>query len=130
LLLAAATPAPALAQDLKTYPGAKLDPESSRLASAPGAQCQVYTTSDSFEKLYAFYKSVYKEVKWRVPPPTLPSGRPLQWAFFIIDQGADLKSSKYWLKIQHPYIGTIADDGGLDFKDIRDLSVIQTVRKQ
>jgi hypothetical protein len=54
--------------------------------------------------------------------PRLPSGQQIQWAFFIIDAEKDLKSSKYWMKIQRPYVG------GADGKDIRDVTVIQTVR--
>ena len=54
--------------------------------------------------------------------PKLPSGQQIRWAFFIIDGGKDLLSSRYWMKIQRPYVG------GADAKDIRDISVIQTVR--
>jgi hypothetical protein len=129
LLLCLLASTPTLAQDLKPYPGARLEAESSRQCSHGGTQCQVYTSSDSFEKLYAFYKSLYREAKWPVPAPTLPNGRQLQWSFFILDESKDLAHAKHWLKIQHPYIGDIGGDGEPDFKDIRDISVIQSIRK-
>ena len=112
------------AQDFKPYAGSKVDEKASREASAaaPGKQSEVYTTSDGFDKVYAFYKTLYKESAMSRPPPKLPSGQQLKWAFFLIDGGTSLASSKYWMKIQRPYVG------GADGKDIRDITVIQTVR--
>jgi hypothetical protein len=129
LLLCLLAASPTLAQDIKPYPGAAADTASSHQCTHGGTQCQVFTTPDSFDKLYAFYKGVYREAKWPVPAPTLPNGRQVQWAFFILDDGKDLAHAKHWMKIQHPYIGTISDDSDADFKDIRDLSVIQSIRK-
>jgi hypothetical protein len=124
--IVAAVNSPSLAQDLKLYPGAKLDEKSSREASAaaPGKQSEVYTTGDAFEKVYAFYKSAYKEYNMSSSSPKLPSGQQIKWAFFILDEGKDLASSKYWMKIQRPYVG------GADGQDIRDVSIIQTVRSK
>jgi hypothetical protein len=115
---------PCLAQDFKPYAGSKPDEKASREASAaaPGKQSEVYTTGDAFDKVYAFYKGLYKEYPMRGSGPKLPSGQQIRWAFFIIDGGKDLLSSRYWMKIQRPYVG------GADAKDIRDISVIQTVR--
>ena len=123
VLLLAVNP-PCLAQDFKPYPGAKLDEKSSREASAaaPGKQSQVFTTGDAFEKVYSFYKGLYKEYTMSSSSPKLPSGQPLKWAFFILDGEKDLASSKYWMKIQRPYVG------GADGQEIRDVTVIQTVR--
>jgi len=111
------------AQDFKPYTGSKLDEKASREASAaaPGKQSEVYTTSDSFDKVFAFYKGLYKELPMR-GAPKLPSGQQIQWAFFILDGGKNLSDSKYWMKIQRPYVG------GADGRDIRDITVIQTVR--
>lgn len=115
-----------LAQDLKLYPGAKLDEKSSQEASAaaPGKQSEVYTTADTFEKVYAFYKGTYKEYTMSSASPKLPSGQQIRWAFFIIDGGKDLATSKYWMKIQRPYVG------GADGQDVRDVTIIQTVRSK
>ena len=122
MLLAAVSPS-CLAQNYKPYPGAKLDEKSSREASAaaPGKQSQVFTTGDVFEKVYSFYKALYKEYTMS-SSPKLPSGQPLKWAFFILDGEKDLATSKYWMKIQRPYIG------GVDGQEVRDITVIQTVR--
>jgi len=123
--LLASVNVPCLAQDFKPYSGAKLDENASREASAaaPGKQSEVYTTGDSFDKVYAFYKGTYKE--YMMPSrPRRPSEPQLKWAFFMIDGEKDLRSSKYWMKIQRPYVG------GADGKDVRDLTVIQTVRSK
>jgi hypothetical protein len=121
-----------VAQDFRQYPGSKFDESASRQASAviKGVQCQVYTTGDDFSKLYAFYKGLYREFTPSFPKPTLPKGQEMKWAFFILDDGKDLLHSKYWMKIQRPYIGTIADDDREDFKDVRDISAIETVHKK
>jgi hypothetical protein len=123
MLLAAINP-PCLAQDFKVYPGSKPDEKASREASAtvPGKQSQVFTTDDPFEKVYSFYKSLYKEFTMSHSSPKLPSGQPIQWAFFILDGAKDLANSKYWMKIQRPYVG------GADGQEIREVTVIQTVR--
>jgi len=111
-----------LAQDFKPYAGAKLDDKASREASAavPGKQSEVYTTGDSFDKVYAFYKGVYKEFSMR-GAPKLPNGQSIKWAFFLVDGEKDLASSKYWMKVQRPYVG------GTDGADVRDITIIQTV---
>jgi len=117
---------PCLAQDFKPYTGSKPDEKAGREATAavPGKQSEVYTTGDAFDKVYAFYKGLYKEYTMRSSGPKLPSGQQIRWAFFIIDGEKDLSSSKHWMKVQRPYVG------GADGKDIRDITVIQTVRSK
>ncbi len=112
------------AQDFKPYAGAKLDDKASREASAaaPGKQSEVYTTSDALDKVYAFYKGTYKEFAMRSSGPKLPSGQQVKWYFFILDGGTTLANSKFWMKIQRPYVG------GAEGQDIRDTTIIQTVR--
>ncbi len=101
-----------------------MDDKASREASAaaPGKQSEVYTTGDSLDKVYAFYKGMYKEFSMRSTGPKLPSGQQVKWYFFILDGGTTLANSKLWMKIQRPYVG------GADGTDIRDLTIIQTVR--
>lgn len=113
-----------LAQDFKPYAGAKLDDNASKEASkaVPGKESLVYTTSDSLDKVYAFYKGLYKEIKMGSTGPKLPSGQQVKWYFFVIDSGTTLANSKYWMKIQWPYVG------GADGKDVRETTIIQTVR--
>ncbi len=118
------------AQDFKVFPGSRTDPTASKQASSPRTKSEIYTTDSSFEKVVAFYRARYPEYAWRIPAPSLPSGKKVQWAYFLIDGAKDIRESKYWLKVQRPYIGTIGEDGGPDFKDIRDLTVIQTVQKR
>lgn len=122
-ILLASTTWPAMAQDFKPYAGSKLDEQASREASAavPGKRSQVYTTADSFEKVNAFYKSLYKEYTALGSGRKMGSGQQLQWNFFILDGAKDLKDSKSWMKIQRPYVGAA--------NDVRDVTVIQTVGK-
>ena len=110
-----------LAQDFKPYPGAKHDEQVSQhaTAAAPGKQVDVYLTSDDFDKVCAFYKDVYKE--YTMPRRKGSSGQP-KMAFFLIDGAADLGSSKYWAKVQRPYL----DEGG----KAQELTVIQTIRSK
>ena len=114
-----------MAQELKIFPGAQLDQKASHEASqaAPGKESQVYTTSADLDKVVAFYKGLYKQdTSMRSTGPKLPSGQQVLWMFFIIDGGTNLANSKYWMKVQRPYVG------GTDGKDIRDITIIQTVR--
>jgi hypothetical protein len=113
-----------LAQDFKPYAGSKLDEKATREASAaaPNKQSEVYTTGETLDKVYAFYKGLYKEYTMRSTGPRLPSGQQVKWFFFILDGGTTLANSKFWLKIQRPYVG------GADGQDIRDITIIQTVR--
>lgn len=124
IIFIAAGIAPGWAQDFKPYPGSKVDDKASREASAaaPGKESQVYTTMDAIDKVSAFYKGLYKEITMRSSGPKLPSGEQVRWVFFAIDGGPSLAQSKYWMKVQRPYVG------GTDSKDIRDVTVIQTVR--
>jgi hypothetical protein len=118
--------APGRAQDFRPYPGSKVDEKASREASAtvPGKESQVYTTTDALDKVSAFYKGLYKEITMRSSGPKLPSGEQVRWVFFAIDGGTSLAQSKYWMKVQRPYVG------GTDGKDVRDVTVIQTVRSK
>ncbi len=112
-------------QEFKPFQGAQLDEKATREAShaVPGKQSQVYTTSEGFDKVNAFYKGLYKQdTTMPSAGPRLPSGKQVQWAFFLIDGGKTLAASKHWMKIQRPYVG------GADGKDVRDITVIQTVR--
>ncbi len=123
-MLVAAVDSICLAQDFKPYAGSKLDEKASREASAaaPGKQSEVYTTGDGLDQVYTFYKSRYKEITMRSTGPKLPSGQQVKWYFFILDGGTTLANSKLWMKIQRPYVG------GTDGQDIRDVTIIQTVR--
>ncbi len=123
-MLIASVNIPCLAQSVKAYPGSKLDEKAGReaTAAAPGKQSEVYTTGDPLDKVYTFYKGLYKEFTMGSTGPKLPSGQQVKWFFFIVDSGTTLTNSKLWMKIQRPYVG------GAEGQDIRDLTVIQTVQ--
>jgi hypothetical protein len=119
----------ASAQDFKPYPGAALSPKDSREATAaaaePGTVSEVYLTSDSYEKVLAFYKGLYKEDQGMPKKgPALVNGQYVKWSFFLLDAGTSLANSKLWLKLQRPYLG------GAGGKDIRDITTIQLVRSK
>jgi hypothetical protein len=118
-----------VAQDFKQYPGSRFEEKPSQQPSAVDkeTEVQVYTTGDSFEKVYGFYKSLYKEVAVPFPKQTLPNGKELKWAFFVLDGAKDLVHSSYWMKVQRPYVRTVDNKG--NFQDVRDMSAIQTVRR-
>ena len=118
------------AQDFKPYPGSQLDGKASQQVSAikKGTEVQVYTTGDTFEKVYGFYNALYKEAAVPWPKQTLPNGKEVKWAFFILDGAKDLIHSNYWMKVQRPYIGTVDDEA--NFQDVRDMSAIQTIRRR
>ena len=125
----AACAMPAIAE-FQVYPGAQRDQELERLANSDprnqGAVSEVYLTPDPFEKVYLFYKAIGTEDERMKSHhgPRLPNGSTVEWAFITFDGTKDISASKLWAKIQRP---TIADP---QFKDIRDITSIQLVRKK
>ena len=118
------------AADFKVYPGAQRDQQLEQMANSDprnqGAESEVYLTADPFEKVYQFYTTVGTEdarMKNHTGPK-LPNGGTVQWAFFTFDGAKDIGASKLWAKIQRP---TVADP---QFKDVRDVTSIQLVRKK
>lgn len=119
----------------KIYPGAKLDDVYGTKSSGPAGKISnspkvvVFTTNDLFENVVAFYRGVAKEYK--VPgmgrnAVRLPSGQELKEAYFILDEAADLSTSKHWIKIQRPYLG-MDPSGGLSYSKnskVRDVTAI------
>jgi hypothetical protein len=106
-------PATGFSAPLKVYPGAKLEDvyeakqsqAETKMFTSP--KVIIFTTSDLFENVVAFYRRVARE--YRVPgmgrnPVKLPSGQELKEAYFILDDAADLSTSKHWIKIQRPYL--------------------------
>ena len=119
-----------VAQDFQFYPGSKLDEKAGLRASSvlEGMECHVYTTSDSFDKVYSFYKAHYNEIPVPFPKQKISDGKEVRWAFFVLDGARDLQHSAYWMKIQRPYIR--GGDDSAAFDEIRDISVIETVRNK
>jgi hypothetical protein len=123
------------AQESKRYRGARLDAaateEARRAAGAAGVwEVSVYTTSDSFDKVYTYYKSVaYEYQVLGKRTRKLPNGQELRDAFFLLDDAKELASSKLWVKIQRPYIGAglARGSGAADIRDVT--AIVQSQRK-
>jgi hypothetical protein len=127
--------APVFAADFKPYPGLKIDTKATKEAtellkqSGMTGKATIYTTSDHFEKVYAFYKGISKEYKMpgeEGGKKKLPSGQELREAYFIFDGAADIMVSKLWIKIQRPYIGSVemGKDFQVKYKDVRDVTAV------
>jgi hypothetical protein len=98
------------AADFKPYPGAKIDEKATQEANQLAAgmkmgkapKSTIYTASDSFQKVFDFYKGMAKEFKMphqkEGKVKKLPSGQELKEAYFIFDGANDLMSSKLWIK--------------------------------
>jgi len=121
----------------KLYPGAKLDRAATQQAKAnPAAQpdidISVYTTGDGFDKVFGFYQRNGKEYKViGSRARKLPNGQDLRDAFFILDDGRDLVTSKHWVKIQRPYIGQYGlGRNGAGANDIKDVTAILLTHKK
>lgn len=115
-----------LAQGFKEYPGAVFDQKSTAKAQAEIAKAQlkskskVFNTSDSFEKVKAFYQNLGKEFSFGMPNKKLDDGTEIKKAFFIFDGAKGLDTSKDWVSIQSPFIGDFEfKDGKITFLDIR-----------
>ena len=106
-------PALGFSASFKVYPGAQLDGVYEAKQPEPGSKILktskeiVFTTSDPFESVIAFYSGIAREYK--IPGRTgrvakLFSGQELKEAYFIFDDAADIMTSKHWIKIQRPYL--------------------------
>jgi hypothetical protein len=109
-----AWPAIAFSGVFQVYPGAQLDdiyelkqPEiGSKMSKAP--KVFIFTTNDFFDSVVSFYRGNARE--YRMPGMAgksmkLSSGQELREAYFILDDAADIMTSKHWIKIQRPYLG-------------------------
>jgi hypothetical protein len=117
----------AVAGDFEPYPGAEIDEEVTQKARelAPGKKSTVYTTSDSFEDVCAFYAERGKEIE--IPGLSgqkLASGHELKAMFYVFDDASGLEDSKLWIKVQYPYIADMAS------QDIRDVTAIVLVEEK
>ncbi len=98
----------------KVYPGARLydvveskQPEAVNKISKT-QKIIIFTTDDLFENVVAFYRGTARE--YRIPgssgkPTKLASGQEFKEAYFILDDAADIMTSKHWIKIQRPFLG-------------------------
>ncbi len=118
------------AAEFKLYPGAKIDERATNREqedqdllnmvsirrSGFADRINVYTTSDSFDKVCAFYKGIGKEVPIKGAPlgrgevTKTKSGLTAKETEFTLDGAADMVSSKLRVKIQRPYLGEMKED--------------------
>jgi hypothetical protein len=129
-----ALPAPGFSASFKVYPGAKLEDVYEAKQPEPGSKILkaskeiVFTTSDPFESVIAFYSGIAREYK--IPGRTgrvakLFSGQELKEAYFIFDNAADIMTSKHWIKIQRPYLGKDqAKEGSGKYGTVREVTAI------
>ena len=117
------------AAEFKVYPGAQRDQQLEQAIKKDprnqGIDSEVYLTPDSFEGVYQFYKAIGTEDEsMKKFAPRLPNGGRVQWAAFTFDGAKSISGSTVWAKIQRP---TVVD---LEYKDIRDVTSIQLVRRK
>jgi hypothetical protein len=102
-------------------------------AQPPDTKSSYYLADDSFEKVVAFYKSLGKqyEMPFKKRSSKLPGGQELKEAHFIFDGATDLLSSRSWIKVQRPYIGSVEmKDVVPEYHDVRDVTAIVMVQKK
>lgn len=91
-----------------------------------------YLSNDSFDKVAAFYRSVGKE--YATPKASaglaLPNGQHVETLFLIFDGAPDLRTSKLWASVRHPFIGAVSTNGAKpEYHDIRDVTEIIVTEK-
>lgn len=115
-----------LAQGFKEYPGAVFDQKYTDKSQGELDKAQlkskskVYISTDSFEKVKAFYQALGKEYSLGMPTQKLEDGTEIKKAFFIFDGAKDLNTSSNWVNIQTPFVGDFEfKNGKVTFLDIR-----------
>jgi len=102
-------------------------------ALRPGTKISAYLSSDSFEKVVAFYRGIGKEYKPNTKPvePELPQGQHLQKTFLILDGAANLVSSRKWVSVQRPFLGSVRlKNGQPEYGDVRVVTEIVLTEKE
>jgi hypothetical protein len=123
----------------KVYPGAvKYTPPDTEQNRAfannirPNMTVTAYLTNDSFGKVAAFYRNLGKEYTTPKAPagPALPNGQHVETVFLIFDGAPDLRASKLWASVRHPFIGAVTANGATpEYHDIRDVTEIIVTEK-
>ncbi len=92
----------------------------------------VYTTPAGYAEVYAYYKKLYRETNPSLKKVNekMPDGKLLNYSFFCLDDARSFLESKHWIKVQHPYIGSVRfKNGKPQYEDVRDLTIITETRK-
>ena len=128
-------PAIILAGGFQVYPGVKVEGIYEARQPGPGTKVPkapkviVFTTSDPFESVVAFYQGIGREYRVRGSsgnPTKLSSGQELKEAYFIFDDAGDIMTSKHWVKIQRPYLSRERTKEGLQgrYGAVREVTAI------
>jgi hypothetical protein len=139
--------------DFKPYPGSTEDPA---LAAAlteqslkyGGVKTQVWTSADSFEKVFAYYRRSGPEFVLKRPtrpdspyehevPASMIAGAaagapavPVKEVHIILDGAASLATTRRWLTITHPVFAKTTVDGlMITLGDRRDVTAIELFEK-
>jgi hypothetical protein len=129
---------------LDIYPGATTPDWARRAVAAQRAKgggagqeasVDVYVTTDPFEKVRDFYRAKATEFEGPKSLRTGPASEGLQIAFFSLDGGKTIATSKWWMKIQRPtYEGAemVVRNGKLtaEFKNRHDVTSIEIARRK
>ena len=143
LALSFALTAAAFAHDFKVYPGAVPDQQTAnrlmKVASGGNFHIDFYTTTDPFDKVVAFYRTMYKEARPAASPiqplrltSYLGVSTGTQEAWFVLDGASDLATSKSWITVSHPW--TMRETAGLVGKwyyfTIKKVTVIEWIQNR
>jgi hypothetical protein len=128
---------------LDIYPGATTPDWARRAAAQPAkggsagqdVSVDVYVTTDPFEKVRDFYRAKATEFEGPKSVRTGPASEGLQVAFFSLDGGKTIATSKWWMKIQWPtYEGAemVVRNGKLaaEFKNRHDVTSIEIAKRK
>lgn len=128
------------AQDFKVYPGATKfaysaaeDTKKAIVSTSSGTTQTIYVSDDSFDKVATFYRGIAREytMPYQQNDKKLSSGKELNEFYFILDGAKDLTASKYWVKIQRPFVGLIEMRAMAPvYHDIRDVTAIELFKKK
>lgn len=119
------------------YPGARVEAPASSLYRRPAADEQrkttIYVTTDSYDKVRAFYLRRGRE--FEMPgglgqAVRLPDGKKLRQSYITLDGAAGLRNSKRWVKIQWPYARAAWGEKAQTAADGRDLTAIMQVESR
>jgi hypothetical protein len=130
-LLVLALPQAARADAFKVYPGAildqKLTADAQRAQHGKGFAVRVYRTTDSFDKVRAFYAPLYHDAHVSGRYASGPAAK-VKLAMFTVDAAKQAYLSKYWFRITRPFFTARLPDGTTDFRSARDETAIMVVQ--
>jgi hypothetical protein len=132
-LFVLASPQAVRADEFKVYPGAVLDQkltaDAQKSQQGQAFVVRVYRTTDSFEKVRAFYAPLYHDAHVSGKYASGPAAK-VKLAMFTLDAPKAAYLSTYWFRITRPFFTARLPDGTTDFRSARDETAIMVVQKQ